>query len=193
MDTRIAWIGCMLGLGAASASGGHAHDDGPRGFGGGHFDLAGLTSYDGLGAPANVPIFLDIGAGSHVHGIGLELLAETFGGSWLADLSIRFSVSDGSAVTFDLFSGQTGAGSDWFSTGGIVVTYNGPPHVDLIAGSDGLMRVELYETTVDAPGEAEAVLLAGSSVNFQFWVPAPGAMGVLGAGLLIAGRRRSAV
>ncbi len=152
------------------------------------YDVSGLESVDGDGSAFND--FIDVPIFGHIHGVGWFLNVETYGGSWLSDINVRFTVADGTSMVLQPFAGLDYSGSEVLFTGGIIDTLGGPPFTDLIPSGNFMMRIELFESFVDAPGQVEARFLAESYMYFEQWVPAPGAGVVLGAALLLGGRRR---
>lgn len=152
------------------------------------YDVSGLESVDGDGSALND--FIDVPIFGHIHGVGWFLNVETYGGSWLSEINVRFTVADGTTMVLRPFEGMDYSGSMVLDSGGIIDTLGGPPFADLIPSGDFMMRIELFESFVDAPGQVEARFLAGSHMYFDQWVPAPGVGAVLGVALVLGGKRR---
>ncbi|RMH27338.1 MAG: hypothetical protein D6692_07990 [Planctomycetota bacterium] len=152
------------------------------------YDVSGLESIDGDGSALND--FIDVPIFGHIHGVGWFLNVETYGGSWLSEINVRFTVADGTTMVLRPFEGMDFSGSMVLDSGGTIDTLGGPPFTDLIPSGDFLMRIELFESFVNAPGQVEARFLAGSHMYFDQWVPTPGVGAVLGVALVLGGKRR---
>ncbi len=153
-------------------------------------DISNLVSFDGLGAPGNETLSINLPEGyDRVIGIGWDVVLETYGASWASEASIALGDSvDGAALFLSPASGEDAPLGEptAYSSGGIV---------DLIGlGLDfsvasGVLSLELFEGFDDVAGEADAAWLAGSTISVQV-IPAPGAIALLGAAGLIGTRRR---
>lgn len=156
-------------------------------------DLSGAASNDPLGAAINERFDQNIFAGAHIVGIGFDVSLSTVGASWLSEAVIAFentSLSGGVFLTPAIGNDAPGSGS--FSSGGIIdlATVLPSTPLDFFLDADGILLIELFDSFDDNPGSADAIYGAGSSIQVQYVVPAPGALAVLGLGGLVAGRRR---
>lgn len=156
-------------------------------------DISGAASNDGYGAAINERFDQNILANAHIVGLGFDVSLSTVGASWLSEATIAF---ENSAQTAGVFLtpgvGNDAPGSGSFSSGGIIdlATVLPSTPLDFFLDADGVLRVELFDGFVDNAGSADAFYGAGSSVQVQYVIPAPGALAVLGMGGLLAGRRR---
>lgn len=164
---------CLVGTGGAAAGGVTV------------IDVSGLSSWGVLGDPSNgvlgyqdTPRFFPF-----IVGIDYALSVRTFGGSWLSDLGVRVSNSDGSFFVEEFFPGvgQDQAGSALLS---------GSFATDIFVNPDGIVRIELFELRDDVVGGVDATLLSGSTMTMSYFIPGPGALGVLGAVGVVGLRRR---
>ena len=181
-------LGALAGLAGAevASQGAVSHDD--RWLAGTTIDISGLSAYDGLGQSVNQ--ILDAMAFPHsdIHGIGWNLQVETFGQSWLSDLRIQFRSNNGEVFDESVFGQNQGPGSGVSFVP--IVHFWDDMGFHFLQGPSGTFEVELYDTFVDNPGGAEATLMDGSVLFIEYWVPTPGTLAVIGAGGLMAARRR---
>ncbi len=154
-------------------------------------DISGVESWDALGG-ANTVLNFNIGANAHVIGFGFDATIVTQGGSWISEA--RIALTDSGFTTGVLFglSGTNSPGTEVVSSGGIMdlATVNPTVPLDFFVDADGIARVEFYESWDDDAGVVDAVYGAGSQIQIQYIIPAPGALAMLGLGGLVAGRRR---
>lgn len=154
-------------------------------------DISGLESWGLDGDPQNqngvyFPGPLDPELGYVILSIDYDISIQTFGESWLSDLTIRFGNSDG---TFhgnwpDTFVPGAGA-----SFGGIQ-RFTGSFQTDLHLNEDGEFHIELFESFDNNPGALDAMLLPGSTLTFGRFIPSPGTASMLAIAGLAATRRR---
>ncbi len=165
-----------------------APSDPGRGMGMYSIDLAGIQSWDAAGSPFNHRISLFIGANATVVGIGWEnVVIETFGDSWLSETRINFlnspvglNLAPGSANAFPGVGGP-------YSSGGLLDLASLDPTFPFQVGADGMLHLEFFESFDDVAGAPDAVWLSGTlMINY----PAPGSLGAMAAGLVLAARRR---
>tara|TARA_R110002096_G_scaffold344921_2_gene537951 strand:+ start:219715 stop:220314 length:600 start_codon:yes stop_codon:yes gene_type:complete len=155
-------------------------------------DLSGVETWDAYASALNSVMNINIGAGSHVVGIGWDVNQTSFGASWLSEMSVAFENSAQDTGVFLTTSGTGAPGtSESNSSGGILdLTILATP-LDFFVDGDGLLRLEFFEGFDDVTGAADGIFNSGSSVQVQYIaVPAPGALAMLGLGGIVAGRRR---
>lgn len=151
-------------------------------------DLSGFTSFDEPGNPINQLAGINIGGDFLVTGIGWSnVTIQTVGASWLSEATIGFLDSP---IGLQLSPGSADAtpGTGTYSSGGILDLASIDPTFPFTAGADGIVNLEFFETFVDNAGAADAFWLSGT-LTIEY-VPAPGALAMLGLGGLVAGRRR---
>jgi len=112
----------------------------------------GRASWDGEDDPDNTIIDLDIGAGNTLTGVGWDIGVATVGASWLSEATIQHSDSNGSAdpnaINLNVGAGNENSGDQDFTSSGILdFSDNGLP--DIVAGADGILRLQLFETFDD--------------------------------------------
>jgi len=132
----------------------------PQGIAPACVDFTDLDSWDGLDDTDNIIIDLNIGAGNALIGvawdIGIDTLTPGFG-SWLSEAVIQHSDSNGSAdpnaINLTVGVGNDAGGDMDFSSGGVLL-FSSVPLNDIVAGPDGILRLQLFESFDD---EADAV------------------------------------
>lgn len=107
----------------------------------------------GSGDPNNSVVSLNIGAGNELLGIAADVTVEAFDPSYLSESGVTFSSSDlkSSAITFTPSSTED-PGAETLSTEGIVLFAEvpaDPPLPQIIAGADGILRLEWNESFDD--------------------------------------------
>ena len=153
-------------------------------------DLAGIESWDLQGDGDNFNEFFNIGAGAQILGFGWDVTITTISPSWLSEVNIALTNSDGSdGLVFAPGIGHDFGGTQSFSSGGkIDLTSIGE---DFALNADGILHLEVFESFDDYADDIDAFFEAGSTMSIVFKpVPAPGALGLLGLGGLVATRRR---
>lgn len=151
-------------------------------------DISGMQSWGLDGDPQNqLNVFIVPQNGFGVIlGIHYDITIETIDGSWLEEVNIRFGNSDG---TFDGNWPDTfapGAGDSFSGT----QRYTGFFNTDIHLNPDSEFYISLFESFDDNAGLPDAVLLAGSTMTFEYFIPTPGTNAILAVGLLTATRRR---
>lgn len=153
-------------------------------------NVSNIPSWDYYGNALNVVQSYNLGANSHVVGIGYDVTLQADGFSWLADMSCAFEDSGQVGGVFltpgyaDYFSGTS-----TYSSGGIVDLVG--LALDFNVGGDGTLRVEYWENYDDYANAIDGYWLGGTMTIAYEQIPAPSAMALLGgAGLLVARRRR---
>lgn len=148
--------------------------------GGSHtFDLSGL-GVDG-GYSTNFFTFAhDFGGAGTVTGISWDISYTPASPSWASELVISVD-ADGGFADFSMADyGAPDTSTPFASAASEALS---------IASSDGMVFLTLWDSFQDGAVFPDLVFDSGSSVTITF-VPAPGAMAVLGLGGLVAGRRR---
>ncbi len=129
----------------------------------------------------NFPSFtFDIGGPGMVTTMDVSFSFVTSSPSWQSEGSISIDTDSG---WYDVFFDELGA-PDSVGT----FSYSGSFSVDL-ATDDGFIYLTLWDSWQDDVVFPDAYFGAGSSITLHY-VPAPGAMAMLGLGGLVAGRRR---
>lgn len=115
--------------------------------------VAGKTGNDGAGSgdPSNSIVNLNIGVGNELLGVAADVSVEAFDPSWLAEAEVTFSSSDPKAGGITLTPSQTEeSGVEAFSTEGVVMFADVGGLPQIIAGADGILRLEWSESWNDA-------------------------------------------
>lgn len=153
-------------------------------------NVSGTPSWDSYGSPNNVVMTPNIGAGSHVTGIGYDVTLHTNGASWLSELECAFEDSGQTTGVF-LSPGYTDSfsGSGTYSSGGIIDLVG--LGLDFTVGADGVLRMEFFEGFDDVSNSIDGVWDQGILQVQYDTIPAPGAMALFaGAGIMASRRRR---
>ncbi|MDX9910514.1 MAG: PEP-CTERM sorting domain-containing protein [Phycisphaerales bacterium] len=153
------------------------------------FDVSGVDSWDTFGSPNNDVFSINIGANSHVIGIGWDVDISTVGASWLSEATVDFTdsaITTGVSLTVGI--GDDFSGSSNYNSGGVFDLTTIP--LDFVVGADGILRLEFWEGFDDAANAIDANWLRGALTIRYEPVPAPASVALLGLGGLVAGRRR---
>lgn len=165
------------------------------------FDVTGINSNDGFGAPINEVFAINVGANATIVSVSYNVNITAYGASWRSELALAYTDS---GLNEGVLS-RPGAGINSAGTGTYANT------VDLVAaglsfavGADGILRLEFYENFNDVAGpdgiwnfgtftfntDAEDPTVPGGEV------PEPASGLLMGAGLGLIGytarRRRNA-
>lgn len=150
------------------------------------FDLAGIEFFDGAGSPNNTIVEFNTLPNLLVGLVGWDITIQTNGGSWLSEANIGF-LNSPAGLTLTPGVGDDFSGTATYSSNGLIDLASIDPSFPFSIGSDGILRLEFFESFDDVAGAADAVIVSGTlRINF----PTPGPLAVLGAGLLAAARRR---
>lgn len=152
-------------------------------------NVSNLPSWDSYGYFQNIVQNHNIGANSHVVGIGWDVTLEADGLSWLDDMKVSFEDStQANGVWLTPGVGDYFAGTSTYSSGGVVdlvgIGY------DFNVGGDGNLRMEYFEGYDDYANAIDGYWLNGTLTIAYEAVPAPGAMALFGAAGFVAARRR---
>lgn len=141
-------------------------------------DVSGVNSWGFQGDPQNEFINVFLGANASITNIAWDVNLTTLGISW----------ADENTMTFNGAESVNVALGDAFTVSN--ANYAGSQGSGLVLGADGMLSIEVHEVGFDDnPGDVDSFYEAGSSITISY-VPAPGALAVLGMGGLVAGRRR---
>ncbi|MCC6228781.1 MAG: PEP-CTERM sorting domain-containing protein [Phycisphaerales bacterium] len=153
------------------------------------FNVAGTPSMESYGSALNTVWNTNIGAGSHVIGIGWDVNLTAVGASWLSELQVSFedtALSTGVYLTPGV--GDTFSGTGAYSSGGVLDLIG--LALDFNVGGDGLLHMEFFEGYNDYVGSADGYWNSGTLTVMYDTIPAPGAMALFGAAGFVAARRR---
>ena len=152
-------------------------------------DVSGYEFRDGLGDADNMVFELFVGALWEIDWIewNLNLTTLTAPGnsfpSWGSEAHIDFN----GQIDLQVSNTSDGVINENNAGFAIMEDYLGGP---LTLASDGIFRMEFYETFVDSPGIADAVLGEGSWIRIPVQGPTPGPLAAMGLGGLFAAKRR---
>jgi len=115
-----------------------------------------LASWDLQGDSDNIVIDINIGAGNALTGVGFDLGIATVGPSWLNEAVILHTNTAG-MPGIELTPGVTAPnpGDMEFSSNGII-DFSDNMLPDIVAGADGILRLELFEVLDDFPDGIDA-------------------------------------
>ncbi len=156
-------------------------------------DVTGIPSIDRIGSPLNAVLFVWIGAGNEITGVGWDVVLQTVApDSWRDDMRISVTNSANDPSTgfgFRPGSGDGPGGPTSYSSGGIRSVPSSFPIVR--ARFDGLIRLEFAENYEDAPGEIDGLWVSGEVLlQTRFAIPAPVSAMLFGLSVGAALRRR---
>ncbi|QJE02577.1 PEP-CTERM sorting domain-containing protein [Massilia forsythiae] len=157
-------------------------------------NLAGIQSNGIAGNPDNTVQTYDVGANATITSIAYAVGLSAFGTSWLSDIGLAFTNSDGTGVLFNPGLGNDGPGTASYA-GNIDLADLG---LDFNVGADGILRLEFYDYYDDLAGadgrwDSGAITFGVASATTQD-VPEPATALLLGGGLALmgyAGRRKA--
>lgn len=148
------------------------------------FDLSGLASEGSFGANFLITSLVhDFGGAGFVSQVSWDVTFEAFNPSYASEAQIAIDTTDDTSFDADIDPGDYGAPD---APG--VFSYSGTIAANSVS-SDGLVYLTLYESFNDTSVNPDAVYAQGSWVTVTF-VPAPGALALLGLGGLATVRRR---
>ncbi len=157
------------------------------------FDLSGLGSFAEMGSMLNEVVSHDFDAeGSSVHilSFGWDLNIRTEGSSWLSEVTFNVGGDGEEGFVIAPLLGEDYPGTASASTGGVLDLVS--LDLDFYLGPNNIFEVEIFESFVDDPVNADAFFLEGSTltIEFQGIAPSPGVGGIVLGGLLFGARRR---
>lgn len=159
--------------------------------------VTGVPSFDYIDSPNNAVMWIQVGAGNGVNGIGWDVVLQTLHpSSLLSDILVAVTDSTGLGG-FSLrpgFTDQTPGGPSSYDSDGQILKLANYSIPDIIAMGDGLIRLEFFDFYDDAIGVADAEWLSGS-LFLQTYAPIPNASAaslLVLAGIARLGRRRKA-
>jgi hypothetical protein len=158
-------------------------------------DVAGIQSNGQIGDPGNTVLNFNVGANAAITSIGYSVNVTAFTPSWLAEIGLAFTDSDGTGVSFNPGFEDQHPGT---------ATYTGfaelaPVGLSFNVGSDGILRLEFFEDVNDLTGADGQWNFGNIVFNVEGGnvpggdVPEPASALLIGAGLAMmgyAGRRR---
>jgi hypothetical protein len=156
------------------------------------FNVSGIQSLDGNGSPNNAVFFIQALPGALVDAVAWSVTLQALSPSWLSEMAVSFTNSSGLGVNLRPGAGVNNSGTQSFSGAASLADLGIAFNLD----SDGVLRLEFFETFVDFPGGADGVWQSGT-VTFGgiMPIPEPGTYGLMALGLLgvaAAARRRRA-
>lgn len=123
------------------------------------FSVNGIQSIDALDDPDNTIVDINIGAGNEVSGLAWDVNVATVGLSWLSEAVMQFSDSTGSAdpnaINLSVGNGDDASGVMDYSSGG-VLPFSSLPLPNIVAGPDGIFRIQFFDSFDDNAGTADA-------------------------------------
>lgn len=157
------------------------------------FDLSGFGSFAEMGSALNDVFRFDFQGEEfsyHILRLGWDLEIQTVGASWLSDVTLGFGGDGGEGFDLTPLVGDNYSGTAVASSGGMIDLQS--LDLDYYLGPNNIFEIEIYESFVDDPINADAFFLEGSTLTIEFTgsFPAPGVGGVLFGALGLGLRRR---
>ena len=153
-------------------------------------DVSGLESWDLMGDPDNPVFNIDSAPGGKfgvILGFSFDFRVQTIGDSWLSDLHVNFEITDG--WFHDPFWPEPFALAPGMNYGG-TERFTGYFQTDVHLHPEGKFNLSFYESYDDQPDAPDAILLEGSTITVDWFIPSPGTGAVFGLWGMIACRRR---
>ncbi|MBL8746080.1 MAG: hypothetical protein JNK58_06965 [Phycisphaerae bacterium] len=148
-------------------------------------DVTGIPSWDALGSPNNVVMYLWVGPFNQVMGIGWDVVLQTIiPTSWRSEIIVQISDSAGGSIG-GLSPGLDGSpgGSTRYTSAGQIINLAQNGHPNIVALGDGLLRLEFFESYDDVAGQIDGLWVSGAlqlqTIHQIPPIPAPAAAGLL--------------
>lgn len=166
-------------------------------------NVAGIQSHGEIGDSNNTVLNFNVGAGSTINAISYSLNLTAFSPSWLSEIGLSFTDSDGiEGVVFNPGFEDEAAGTATYSDSADLAALG----LSFQVGADGILRLEFYEDFDDGGVNPDGIWNSGT-ITFEIdgyeppvdpgtpgQVPEPATALLMAAGLgmLGYGRRRKA-
>ena len=155
-------------------------------------NVAGISSVAAAGTAGNTVLSFNVGAGSSVTGIGWDVNNTAFTPSWLSEMVVRFTNTDGSGgVDLTVGNGDDFAGTAAYNSGGVLDLIG--LGLSFTANADGLVRFEFFESFNDAGVTPDGTWNSGALTLQVVAIPEPATYALMAMGLFAVGaaaRRR---
>ena len=149
-------------------------------------DVTGIESFNSLGSPENTILTFELLPNATVVGLEWDVVIQANGGSWLDEMTIAFGSTAEDFLFFAPSSTSNNGGNLPEANSGSANLVDLGLAFDVAA--DGILRMEFFESFYDAGVVPNGVWVSGTvTVNY---VPAPGAVALLGLAGLAGSRRR---
>ncbi|MBL8745532.1 MAG: hypothetical protein JNK58_04155 [Phycisphaerae bacterium] len=138
-------------------------------------NVTGVPSVDSFESPNNVVMFMHIGAGNSINGIGWDVVLQTVHPfSLLSDIRVTITDSTGFNGFYVIPGGadENPGGPTHYDSGGQILKLANYSIPDVIAMGDGLIRIEFLDFIDDEFGAVDGIWLSGS-IFLQTYAPVP--------------------
>ncbi len=149
-----------------------------------------IPSWDLEGDLDNFVADLNFGVAGTIHGIGWDVTQTSVGASWGSEMVVSFADQGSAAGLYLTPSGTAAAITNENNASAGIVDLENAGIPDVVIAS-GVLSLEFFETFDDVADDIDGWWLEGSTITLDmFFVPAPGALALLGLGGLVSTRRR---
>lgn len=146
------------------------------------FDVTGILSNDELGAAVNQVFLVDVGANSHVIGIGWDTTQFADSPSFLSEMAVMFGSTSTNFVSLRTGVGDDVPGTASYSSGGVVDLVG--VSLDFNVDADGKLRLEFFETFDDFADDWDGKWESGHlTIRVESAIPEPSTYALMGLGL----------